>query len=121
VIQTLLRNCEELEIDIIKNAGLHLREVLPGVHCPSCRKLGMMRLRYKWHCPSCNTSSRTAHKKALLDFAMIYGNEITNRQCQTFFGIYRRMTIYNILKNTEGVTWFPNKRKWVLKTELLLR
>lgn len=118
IIQTVLKNCEELQIDILSRFDIHENDILPGVHCPSCKKLKMIRTRFNWHCSYCKVHSRTAHRKALLDFALIDGTKITNKQCQYFLHT-NRSTAYSILKNTEGVTLIPKKKKWVLEVDKL--
>lgn len=120
IVQTVLQNCEELKIETLEKVGLNINDILPGVHCPACNKLGMSRSRYGWYCPFCKNFSRSAHIKALRDFALIFGYEITNRQCREFLGI-KRSTSNSILKGTKGITWNPDKRKWLLKIRELNR
>lgn len=118
IVQSVLQNCEELRIDIIEKLGLDINDILPGVHCPSCNRLGMLRLRYRWQCPACKIFSRSAHKKALKDFALIFGKEITNRQCQEFLGS-KPSGSHSILKGTKGIKLSSNKRKWLLEVREL--
>lgn len=119
IVQSVLRNCEELKIDILKQFNLNLQDILPGVHCDACLKLSMKRTRFGWKCLNCNYYSRIAHRKALLHYALIFGKEITNKQCQHFLGI-SRSTAYSILRNTKGVNILAQrKKKWLLDIEKL--
>ena len=118
VVQTMMQNREELNIEMLSKAGIDKNDIIPGVHCENCNKLGMIRKRYKWYCSNCRYHSYTAHKKALLDYALIFDREITNQSCQQFLQISRQ-TAYTILKITNGVELAPNKRKWLLDVERL--
>lgn len=118
IIQTVLEKSEELQIDILEKLSVNKHDILPGVHCPECGKLGMLRRRYIWYYPQCHAKSRTAHKKALLDFALIYKKEITNSECQQFLKVGNK-TAYSILKNVEGVSVHASKKKWLLDIDIL--
>ena len=118
IIQTVMQNCEELDIDILGKSGVNLNDILPGVRCPACGKLGMLRTRYRWYCAKCGIYSRDAHLGALSDYALIFGNEITNRQCQDFLGV-DRSAAYSLLKGVAGATLKKDRKVWELDVKKL--
>lgn len=120
IIQTVMQNCEELEIDILRKLRVSLNDVFPGVRCPACNELGMMRTRYRWYCRKCGIYSHDAHLGALSDFALIFGNEITNKRCQEFLGV-SRSAAYSILKGTAGAVLKKGSKVWELDVKKLRR
>ena len=80
----LLKNHIEPIFDIEKIYKIPKSELLPGVRCPDCLFLGMTYHHGSWCCPKCNCKSRDAHLKALQDYYLLYGPEITNQQLREF-------------------------------------
>ena len=68
--------CEKYKIDI--------NEIITGVRCSQCGLHGMISSARGWNCKSCAHISRDAHKQAVLDYFMIFGNSMTNKQCREF-------------------------------------
>ncbi|WP_246364151.1 nuclease-related domain-containing protein [Halobacillus locisalis] len=62
---------------VMKKYGIMLNDLQWGVECPACSKSGMKRRRDHWHC-ECGRKSDDAHKKLLMDYALLLGPEITN-------------------------------------------
>jgi hypothetical protein len=58
--------------------------VKPGVRCPNCNFVPMIRVSGKWHCPNCKTDSKDAHFPAIYDYFLLNQQTITNRQCRDF-------------------------------------
>lgn len=100
IVHTVLRHCEDFTKNIISHHQINKRDILPGVHCPNCNTLGMVRLRYKWQCEKCGNFSLDTHLNALHDWTLIYGNKITNKQCRYFLKV-KRTTAYSLLKGAE--------------------
>lgn len=72
----------------------------PGVICPECLRLKMIRYKYKWHCHHCGGTSVDAHYQDILDwFSFINRKKISNRECRTFLQISNPSTSFNILRN----------------------
>ncbi|WP_442598570.1 nuclease-related domain-containing protein [Neobacillus sp. D3-1R] len=59
-------------------------EILTGVQCPSCGKLGMHYHKQNWICPLCHTCSKTAHEKAIRDYFLLIKPTITNKELRRF-------------------------------------
>lgn len=68
--------CEKYKIEI--------HEIKTGVRCGQCGLHGMISSARGWNCKSCAHCSRDAHKQAILDYFMIFGNSMTNKQCREF-------------------------------------
>lgn len=80
----LLKMHTEPSYDIEKIYRIPRSELLTGVHCPSCKYLGMTYSRGSWLCPKCGCKSRDAHLKALKDYYLLFGPSITNQQFREF-------------------------------------
>ncbi|MCR2821448.1 nuclease-related domain-containing protein [Lederbergia panacisoli] len=83
--------------DVLKFLNVRPDEVLPGVHCPKCRHLGIKRLIGKWKCSLCSLTSKTAHIEALRDYALLIGTTITNQRCRWFLHLDSRYTARDLL------------------------
>ena len=68
--------CEKYKIDV--------HEIITGVRCEECGLHGMTSTARGWGCTSCNHFSRDAHRHAVLDYYMLFGNSMTNKQCRDF-------------------------------------
>lgn len=112
VVSTVMRECEDFEYDIFKEFGLSKEEILPGVHCPECGKLGMGRQYGKWHCGGCGNYSKDAHIRALYDYALLIGDTITNKQCRYFLKTNCRHLVKTILMKHAKLT--KGTQKWML-------
>ena len=73
-------------------------DVLTGVECPVCHKLGMKRNKQKWIC-SCHHISTNAHLQTLKDYFLIFGPEISNSEFRRFFHIENRNVATRLLKS----------------------
>src|SRR5699024_4714482 len=43
ITQAIIRECEDFDFNVLKKFGIKHKEILAGVHCPACKKLGMKR------------------------------------------------------------------------------
>jgi len=57
---------------------------MKGVFCPKCGANPMVRKKQKWHCMVCGEYSQTAHLSSIMDYRLLIGNTITNRQLRDF-------------------------------------
>jgi hypothetical protein len=71
-------------VQILERYGIKKSELLPGIHCPSCEHLPMVRKKRKWYCPSCCTYSSDALSASLLDYFLLYDSKITNHEFRNF-------------------------------------
>lgn len=71
-------------IDIFSTTPAEPNDIIRGVQCPECGETPMKRENRIWHCASCGHESKKAHLVALLDYFLIFGPAMTNRQCRDF-------------------------------------
>lgn len=79
--------------------GISREEIKTGVRCPECRHLPMLRKYGHWQCPKCGGKSKDAHESALLDYSLLLGHKITNRQVREFLHLESRKTALKILQS----------------------
>lgn len=80
--EVILRECSQFNFDILRKLGVKSSDIMPGVHCPECRRLGMQRKKRSWHCPKCNKTSKQAHLRAMEDYFLLVNKEISNKECR---------------------------------------
>lgn len=112
--QTILNACQPHSVDILRHYSIQESDILRGVHCPVCERLGMRRHRRNWHCPHCKEISRNAHLKAFDDYFLLHNSWITNKKAMQFLGVGSRHIVTRLLKNSQLV-YHPEKRVWTKK------
>ena len=119
VVRTVMEGYEDFQKDMLREFDVDAQDILPGVACSACGTLGMVRLRYRWRCGKCGAFSRDAHLDALCDWALLFGKEITNRQCRDFLGV-GRSAAHSLLSGA-GLSFQKGKRVWLLDIDKLGR
>lgn len=94
-------------------------ELQSGVQCESCLAFKMMRLHSIWFCNDCQHRSKTAHIPALIDFCLLHGEEISNKQARDYLQIYSKHTIKRILQSLNLPTTGTHKSTQYHLTPLL--
>lgn len=72
-------------------------DVRTGVMCPECGVIGMEKYKAGWRCLSCRRTSRDAHKQALRDWFLLFGDEMRNKDCREFLQVDRQQTAHRLL------------------------
>jgi hypothetical protein len=85
--------------DILQIYSIHSDEILTGVACPFCGKLPMIRTYGNWFCSFCLKKSRDAHIQALQDYALLFGNEVKNKNLREFLHIKSRTSVNKLMKS----------------------
>ncbi|MFC4557956.1 nuclease-related domain-containing protein [Virgibacillus kekensis] len=67
----ILNLCGTFDKNSIKQYNIKPTDLMPGVFCPECGKLGMERIYGSWHCDKCDNYSKTAHLSALSDYLLL--------------------------------------------------
>ncbi|AVK82717.1 hypothetical protein C3943_03675 [Lysinibacillus sp. B2A1] len=88
--RTPLPLCHYYQIDI---AALQR-----GVYCESCGQFGMLKLRMTWYCQHCQYTCTNAHIQALLDYYMLIGETVKNRECREFLKIESQYVAKRLLQ-----------------------
>ncbi|SFG60763.1 nuclease-related domain-containing protein [Sporolactobacillus nakayamae] len=73
--------------------------IIKGVRCPDCGAMPMRKVKQHWHCAGCDHLSKTAHLLALLDYRLIHGPAITNKQCRDFLMMTSETTVKKLLRS----------------------
>ncbi|MCL1699882.1 nuclease-related domain-containing protein [Lysinibacillus sp. Bpr_S20] len=88
-----------------------------GVYCENCGRFGMQKLRMTWHCQSCKFISKNAHIRALLDYYMLVGDTITNRNCREFLNVESQYVAKRLLQKLNLSSTGPDRiRKYHLSS-----
>ncbi|WP_175614479.1 nuclease-related domain-containing protein [Piscibacillus halophilus] len=100
VSDLFIREHKPEDVDLMKRFGLKAADLMKGVHCPKCGRLGVQHKHGKWVC-ICGSSSKDAHVLALRDYALLIDEWIINQEARNFLGVESRHAIKRILSNFE--------------------
>lgn len=92
------------DMDLIKYYGLQNSEIVPGVQCPNCQHIPMIRHKKKWFCKKCNHFSKDAHEQAIQDYLLLINPTITNQQFREFTHVSSVFTANRMLTSTNLVS-----------------
>ncbi|WP_083910705.1 nuclease-related domain-containing protein [Salsuginibacillus kocurii] len=95
----LAQSHKPLNRNLLEKYKIDRHALTRGVYCAHCESRLMQRQRYLWRCPSCAHTSRTAHHTALNEYALLFGNTITNKQAREFLNIRSRTTARTLLRS----------------------
>ncbi|MGM8213630.1 nuclease-related domain-containing protein [Virgibacillus sp. W0430] len=110
----ITKETKDFDIDIVSQYKIKAQQLLPGVHCPTCKQLGMIRNKKQWYCKKCKQFSMFAHISALNDYFLLIHPWITNKKCMQFLGINCRHLAQRLLKSA-NLHYDTNKRVWKRK------
>jgi hypothetical protein len=79
--------------------GIGKEEIIRGVFCKQCNKPPLKRVHGRWVCDYCNWTSKDAHKSALDDYYLLFGEKITSRALQDFLLIHSPSLATRLLKD----------------------
>lgn len=96
----LIKSHEPEKVDISKY-NIFPSEIIPGILCPACERFHMERISRKWYCHHCGTTSTSAHEQAILDYLLLIGPSITNKQLRTFLSLPSQKVASYLLGNME--------------------
>lgn len=113
----ILRACQTYSIDVMRKYNIEKKDILPGIHCPSCQKLWMERKWGKWLCNRCGKASKQAHLQALNDYFILINPSITNKNAMHFLKVSSRHIVSRLLKNSHLV-YRPKSRTWLKKLKM---
>lgn len=125
--KTILGECEEYDYDVFARVGIKISDILPGVICPKCQKVGMERVFGAWKCAQCNHKSKYAHRSALSDYFCLGNETITNTECMRFLltrsptQTSRLLKSSNLQYDSYHRRWSPHKAKQRLNTNLSIK
>ncbi|PEJ58514.1 NERD nuclease [Bacillus sp. AFS002410] len=88
----LIKQHQLLDQNILDKYNISSAELLTGVLCSNCSQFTMERDKGNWICNYCLHDSKEAHIGALVDYLLLIGNTIKNKQARDFLHI---PSIYN--------------------------
>ncbi|MCA1029570.1 NERD domain-containing protein [Bacillus timonensis] len=87
IANLMVKKHERANPDVLAQFGIGRDEILSGVRCSRCGRLGMERGFGRWICPKCGADSKDAHLEALQDYSFLIAEEISNREARAFLQI----------------------------------
>ncbi|MFC4411505.1 nuclease-related domain-containing protein [Chungangia koreensis] len=94
---------------ICRNYKIELEQILTGVECKQCLELGMKKVKKGWICSQCGFIDRHAHRDTLVEWFMLFGGELTNRECRRFLGIDNAQLATRLLEGANLIPYGNNK------------
>ncbi|SFC53016.1 Nuclease-related domain-containing protein [Bacillus sp. OV322] len=96
----LLRNHTPSDINILQRFYLSKKDLLPGVWCPCCEALSMIRAwGGRWICNQCQQTSTDAHIQALQDYILLFGPVITGPRIREFLRLPSKSVTTKLIKS----------------------
>jgi hypothetical protein len=83
--------------DLLSRFQIAEKDIIKGVYCTTCLFLPVNRKKGSWHCPKCLTKSNDLHLYSLMDYTLLYGTAITNKQCCDFLRLPSRHVAKRLL------------------------
>lgn len=84
---TLLKEHLHTIPDILQTYNIHPSELIPGAHCPNCKKGTMSYFSAKWRCSQCKHTSKTDHLQKLDDYFFLISETVTRKKFREFLQI----------------------------------
>jgi ribosomal protein L37AE/L43A len=100
ICSKLLKQHSPYNPDILQRFKISADDLLRGIHCPQCDTLTIKRIRRKWLCTTCGHYSKDAHYSALIDYLLLIGPTISNKQFREFANIDSSSTSSKLLRST---------------------
>jgi Nuclease-related domain len=85
--------------DVCSKCKINPNHLLTGVFCPSCETEFLQRRRRTWYCASCKNNYNKAHEVALVDYALLISNNISNKSCKEFLNLTSTSQSYHLLQS----------------------
>jgi hypothetical protein len=110
IAKLLLQQHSPKPINILKEFNLTEKDTRNGVCCPNkeCNYIPMNYKRGNWQCPSCKTTSKTAHLTSLTHFYYLSKPTITNQELRAFLKLpspnATQKVLYKLNLQTTGKT-----------------
>lgn len=80
----LLKLDTPMKPNVMEEFNVRADEIFTGVLCDICNSFSMIRANGSWRCKKCRNSNKNAHIQDLIDYFLLAGDTITNRQLRQF-------------------------------------
>ncbi|MFS0690894.1 nuclease-related domain-containing protein [Sporosarcina sp. 179-K 8C2 HS] len=101
--------------------GIHPSELSTGVRCNQCGRFGMQSIYNGWGCPQCGNVEAKAHIQTVLDYFMLIGKRISNKECRQFLRLECRQKVKRILMQLGVPSEGENKGRFYVADLKLIR
>lgn len=78
--------------------GIDSADLITGVQCLKCGRLGMERIKRTWLCPACNYKDSKAHFNTINEWFVLVGEQLSNTECRRFLQIHQHQTASRMLQ-----------------------
>jgi hypothetical protein len=109
ISKLLMKENTPLDTDLMKNQRIDPSHIIRGVHCPGCFRIPMVREKASWHCKHCGFSHKNAHLPTLVDYYLLFGKSITNRNFREMLLVESRSVAVKLIKKLEISSTGNNK------------
>lgn len=93
----LLREHTSHNPDILKLFNIYHHEILTGVFCPNCTQVALIRIKRNWLCTRCSKTYMDAHKKAIIDYALLFSPVVKNKDLRSFLHMESQSSVKKLL------------------------
>nr|WP_289037764.1 nuclease-related domain-containing protein [uncultured Allobacillus sp.] len=113
--KTISNHHQTYNPDILKTMKVSEEDILKGVICMNCGRVGMKMYKLRWQCVACGHRSRDAHENTLKDYFLLIGPTITNQKFRNFTTLRSGSTAKDMLnKASSKVTGNTKSRQYQL-------
>jgi ribosomal protein L37AE/L43A len=99
LIELLKEQCIPLDPAVLEKYQISVSALKLGVLCPHCSHSPLPRLYGTWLCPRCKVKCKDAHVTAFIDYAMLFGQTITNQEAREFLMVDSAPVVKRLLLN----------------------
>ncbi|MBO0992902.1 nuclease-related domain-containing protein [Bacillus sp. SD088] len=84
ISQRLLQLHKPDEPDLLNQYGIRKDELIQGIYCEDCKQFSIKRINRNWRCQMCHRKDEKAFIRTLLDYRLLRGDTISNREFRAF-------------------------------------
>lgn len=120
LIKYLIKQHTPEEPNVCNIFQINKDDLLRGVFCPSCETEILQRVKRSWYCFTCKSYYNKAHEAALVDYALLISNKISNKSCKQFLNLLTNDQAYHLLR-TLNLPFIGNRKSRVYHLEDLVK
>lgn len=122
MIRLLQRQHTDPDYDILQRFQMAPAEIVTGVLCPTCFLTPLTRKTAQWFCSKCTSLFQNAHLQALMDYRLLIGQTITNKQLRDFLSIPSASVASKMLNSlqAESIGKYKNRVYYLSLDDLIL-
>lgn len=111
----ILKHCRDFDKDILEEWGIVPEQLVPGVRCRKCNRVGMEKVKWSWICPRCGLADRQAANHSIDEYLMLVKPWLKNKEILNFLNISSRYAVSRLLKNHPNLHYSEKRRRWEKK------